>query len=40
MSKYQITLSPVDKFFFGGDMTFQVGAKELPKNWIFSWRFA
>jgi len=33
MSKYQITLSPVDKFFFGGDMTFQVGAKELPKNW-------
>ena len=33
MSKYQITLTPVDKFFFGGDMTFQVGAKELPKNW-------
>lgn len=25
MSKYQITLTPVDKFFFGGDMTFQVG---------------
>ncbi len=23
--KYKITLSPVDKFFFGGDMTFQVG---------------
>lgn len=33
MSKYQITLTPVDKFFFGGDMTFSVGAKELPKNW-------
>lgn len=28
MSKYQITLTPVDKFFFGGDMTFQVGANE------------
>lgn len=28
MSKYQITLTPVDKFFFGGDMTFQVGNKE------------
>lgn len=26
MSKYQITLTPVDKFFFGGDMTFKVGA--------------
>lgn len=33
MSKYQITLTPVDKFFFGGDMTFSVGANELPKNW-------
>ena len=28
MSKYQITLTPVDKFFFGGDMTFQVGDNE------------
>ena len=28
MSKYQITLTPVDKFFFGGDMTFQVGKNE------------
>lgn len=28
MSKYQITLTPVDKFFFGGDMTFQVGGNE------------
>ncbi len=28
MSKYQITLTPVDKFFFGGDMTFQVGSNE------------
>ena len=31
MSKYQITLTPVDKFFFGGDMTFQVGADENDK---------
>ena len=28
MSKYQITLTPVDKFFFGGEMTFQVGDNE------------
>ena len=28
MNKYQITLTPVDKFFFGGDMTFQVGKDE------------
>ncbi len=28
MSKYQITLTPIDKFFFGGDMTFMVGNKE------------
>lgn len=28
MNKYQITLTPVDKFFFGGDMTFQVGEDE------------
>ena len=28
MSKYKITLTPVDKFFFGGDMTFQVGKEE------------
>ena len=25
MSKYRITLTPIDKFFFGGDMTFSVG---------------
>lgn len=31
MSKYRITLTPVDKFFFGGDMTFQVGDKEDDK---------
>lgn len=31
MSKYQITLTPVDKFFFGGDMTFQVGNNENDK---------
>ena len=28
MSKYQITLTPIDKFFFGGEMTFQVGGDE------------
>lgn len=32
MSKYQITLTPVDKFFFGGDMTFSVGLKETQKK--------
>ena len=31
MSKYQITLTPVDKFFFGGDMTFQVGTEKKDK---------
>lgn len=33
MSNYLIKLTPVGKFFFGGDMTFSVGAKERPKNW-------
>ena len=28
MSKYQITLTPIDKCCFGGDMTFMVGNKE------------
>ena len=28
MSRYQITLTPVDKFFFGGEMTFQIGEDE------------
>lgn len=28
MSKYQITLTPVDKFFFGGDMTFAVKGQD------------
>lgn len=28
MSEYLITLTPVNKFFFGGDMTFQVGGDE------------
>lgn len=28
MSKYQITLTPVDKFFFGGEMTFKIEGKE------------
>lgn len=32
MSKYQITLTPVDKFFFGGDMTFQVGTDETDAH--------
>ena len=37
MSKYQITLTPVDKFFFGGDMTFQVGTnKKDPFNEQYS----
>lgn len=31
MSKYKITLTPVDKFFFGGDMTFQVGNDKNDK---------
>ena len=29
MSNYMITLTPVDKFFFGGDMTFQVGDDKI-----------
>ena len=33
MSNYLIKLKPVGKFFFGGDMTFSVGAKERPKDW-------
>lgn len=33
MSRYQITLTPVDKFFFGGDMTFSVGLKETTRKW-------
>lgn len=32
MSKYKITLTPVDKFYFGGDMTFQVGNDERDKH--------
>lgn len=28
MSKYLVTLKPVDKFFFGGDMTFEVAGKD------------
>lgn len=31
MSNYLITLSPLGKFFFGGDMTFQVGEEEKSK---------
>jgi len=31
MNKYRITLTPVDKFFFGGDMTFQVGNNKDDK---------
>ena len=33
MNNYLIKLIPVGKFFFGGDVTFSVGAKERPKNW-------
>ena len=37
MSKYLITLKPLGKYFFGGDMTFQVGADEKSKfNEAFS----
>ena len=32
MSNYLIKLTPVGKSFFGGDMTFTVGAKERPKD--------
>lgn len=34
--KYTITLTPVDKFFFGGDMTFQVGNKDDEFNTQYS----
>lgn len=37
MSKYQITLTPVDNFFFGGDMTFQVGENKKEE---FNERFS
>ena len=38
MSKYQITLTPVDKFFFGSGMTFAVeGQKEEFKNQFVSY---
>ena len=33
MSNYLIKLTPVGKYFFGGDMTFSVGAKDYPKDW-------
>ena len=36
MSKYQITLTPVDKFFFGGDMTFKVGSQDDDFNERYS----
>lgn len=36
MSKYQITLTPVDKFFFGGDMTFKVGNQKEDFNERYS----
>ena len=36
MSKYRITLTPVDKFFFGGEMTFQVGDKNDSFNTRYS----
>lgn len=31
MSKYLITLKPLGKYYFGGDMTFQVGSDEKSK---------
>lgn len=36
MSKYQITLTPVDKFFFGGDMTFKVNTNSEFDNERYS----
>ena len=36
MSKYQITLTPIDKFFFGGDMTFKVEKEDTPFNERYS----
>lgn len=37
MSKYLITLQPLGKYFFGGDMTFQVGTNEKsPFNEAFA----
>ena len=35
-NKYKIELTPVDKFFFGGDMTFQVGNAKSDFNERFS----
>lgn len=32
MNSYLIRLTPVGKFFFGGDMTFSVGIKEQPND--------
>ena len=38
MSKYQITLTPIDKFFFGGDMSFAVkGQGETFENQFVSY---
>ena len=33
MSNYLIKLTPVGKYFFGGDMTFPVGKEKKPENW-------
>ena len=37
MSKYLISLTPVDKFFFGGEMTFPIeGKKDYNKKFSSS----
>ena len=36
MNKYQITLRPVDKFFFGGDMTFKIDGQGKQFNEQYS----
>lgn len=40
MNKYQITLTPVDKFYFGGDMTFRVKTKDEKFNEKFNEQFS
>ncbi len=37
---YRITLKPVDKFFFGGDMTFQVAKDKSDEKNVFNQRYS
>ena len=32
MSKYLITLTPIDKFYFGGETIFKVSSEKKPEN--------